>query len=182
MKMLTKVIVLIGLALFLANASFAQQVKTDYDRAANFSQYKTYSWMKVQTPDPLWVDRIKAACYGALRLYGWEQNASWRASQLSRSHVKPRHSDLNNFYGITTRGFRWRGLWGRCRSHNYSRHTYTVGTTDTTAITSMQCKIGLWRNSVQMNMSLPRSKSETRARELEAKNPTDSGQVLLALK
>jgi len=31
-----KVIVLIGLALFLANASFAQQVKTDYDRAANF--------------------------------------------------------------------------------------------------------------------------------------------------
>jgi hypothetical protein len=29
---LTKVIVLIGLALFLASASFAQQVKTDYDR------------------------------------------------------------------------------------------------------------------------------------------------------
>ena len=46
MKMLTKVTVLIGLALFLANASFAQQVKTDYDRAAHFSQYKTYSWGK----------------------------------------------------------------------------------------------------------------------------------------
>lgn len=47
MEMQKKVIVLIGLALFLANASFAQQVKTDYDRAANFSQYKTYSWEKV---------------------------------------------------------------------------------------------------------------------------------------
>jgi hypothetical protein len=34
----------------------------------------------------------------------------------------------------------------------------------------------------KMNLSLPRSKSETRARELEAKNSTDSGQVLLALK
>jgi hypothetical protein len=34
----------------------------------------------------------------------------------------------------------------------------------------------------KMNMGLPRSKSEARARELEAKNPTDAGQVLLALK
>jgi hypothetical protein len=59
MKMQKKEIVLIGLALFLANASFAQQVKTDYDRAANFRQYKAYSWEKVQTPDPLSVDRIK---------------------------------------------------------------------------------------------------------------------------
>jgi hypothetical protein len=57
MKRLTKVVVLIGLS-FLANASFAHQVKTDYDRAAHFSQYKTYSWEKVETPDPLWVDRI----------------------------------------------------------------------------------------------------------------------------
>jgi hypothetical protein len=66
MKLLTKVIAFIGLALFLANTSFAQQVKTGYDRAANFSQYKTYSWKKVQTPDPLWVDRIKAAVDAAL--------------------------------------------------------------------------------------------------------------------
>ena len=44
-----------------ATASFAQQVKTDYDRNANFSQYKTYSWEKVQTQDPLWIDRIKDA-------------------------------------------------------------------------------------------------------------------------
>ena len=40
MKRLTKVIALIGLALFLAHASFAQQVKTDHDRAANFSHYR----------------------------------------------------------------------------------------------------------------------------------------------
>ena len=25
-------------------AAFAQQVKTDFDHQANFSQYKTYSW------------------------------------------------------------------------------------------------------------------------------------------
>ena len=36
--------------------------------------------------------------------------------------------------------------------------------------------------SARMNLSLPASKSEQRARELEAKYPTDGGQVLLALK
>ena len=35
MRLQTKVVVLIGLAFVLGNASFAQQVKTDYDRAAN---------------------------------------------------------------------------------------------------------------------------------------------------
>jgi hypothetical protein len=29
--------------------------------AAGFAQYKMYSWEKVQTQDPLWVDRIKSA-------------------------------------------------------------------------------------------------------------------------
>src|SRR5258708_13499129 len=51
----------IGIALLFATASFAQQVKTDYDRGVDFSHYKTYSWEKVQTQDPLWVDRIKEA-------------------------------------------------------------------------------------------------------------------------
>src|SRR5579864_8165054 len=65
-----------GLALLFATASFAQQVKTDYDRSANFSQYKTYSWEKVQTQDPLWVDRIKAAVNAALQEKGLTPVAS----------------------------------------------------------------------------------------------------------
>jgi hypothetical protein len=51
----------VGIVLLFASATFAQQVKTDYDRSANFGQYKTYSWEKVQTQDQLWVDRIKEA-------------------------------------------------------------------------------------------------------------------------
>jgi hypothetical protein len=49
----------VGTALLFATASFAQQVKTDYDRSTDFSKYKTYSWEKVQTEDPLWVDLSK---------------------------------------------------------------------------------------------------------------------------
>src|ERR1700732_1123025 len=60
----------IGVALVLASASFAQQVKTDYDRIADFSHYKTYSWEKVQTQDPLWVNRIKEAVNADLTAKG----------------------------------------------------------------------------------------------------------------
>jgi hypothetical protein len=37
----------VGIVLLFATASFAQQVKTDYDRGVDFSQFKTYSWEKV---------------------------------------------------------------------------------------------------------------------------------------
>jgi len=36
----------IGIALLFATAAFAQQVKTDYDRNTDFSQYKTSSWVR----------------------------------------------------------------------------------------------------------------------------------------
>src|ERR1700688_4481198 len=62
-----------GIVLLFAAVSFAQQVKTDYDRSADFSQYKTYSWEKVQTQDSLWVSRIKDAVNSALTAKGWTQ-------------------------------------------------------------------------------------------------------------
>jgi hypothetical protein len=61
-----------GLLLFGA-AVFGRQVKTDYDRATDFAQYKTYSWERVQTQDPLWVDRIKSSVNADLAAKGWIQ-------------------------------------------------------------------------------------------------------------
>src|SRR5438270_894602 len=40
----SKIIASVGIMLFAATASFGQQVKTDYDRKTDFSQYRTYSW------------------------------------------------------------------------------------------------------------------------------------------
>src|SRR3954447_22863920 len=57
MKHQTRITRASGLTLLLASAVFAQHVKTDYDRSADFSQYKTYSWENVKTKDSLWVDR-----------------------------------------------------------------------------------------------------------------------------
>ena len=112
MKMLTKVIASIGLALFLANASFAQQVKTDYDRAAHFSQYKTFSWKKVQTPDPLWVGRIKAAVDAALAAKGWTQVESGGDISIVAIEINRDHQTLNTYYDDFGGGRRWRGFGG----------------------------------------------------------------------
>src|SRR5258705_1408053 len=70
MKFLSKIAASIGLTLVFAAASFAQRVKADYDHSANFGQYKTYSWEKVQTKDPLVVGRIKSAVNSALAVRG----------------------------------------------------------------------------------------------------------------
>ena len=127
MKMRKKTIMLIGLALFLANAAFAQQVKTDYDRAANFSQYKTYSWEKVQTPDPLWVDRIKAAVNAALATKGWTQVGSGGDISIIAMEINRNHQTLNTYYDDFGGGWRWRGFGGFGESTTTSE-TYTVGT------------------------------------------------------
>jgi Domain of unknown function (DUF4136) len=127
MKMQTKFIVLIGLALFLANASFAQQVKTDYDRAANFSQYKTYSWKRVQTPDPLWVDRIKAAVGASLAAKGWTQVESGGDISIIAIEINQDHQTLNTFYDGFGGGWRWRGFGGLGESTT-TFDTYRVGT------------------------------------------------------
>ena len=127
MKMLMKVVALIGLALFLASAAFAQQVKTDYDRAANFSQYKTYSWEKVQTPDPLWVDRIKAAVDAALVAKGWTQVESGGDISIVAIDIDRDHQTLNTYYDGFGGGRRWRGFGGFGESTTTS-DTYTVGT------------------------------------------------------
>src|SRR6266850_268933 len=76
MKLQSKIATSLGLMLLLACVSFAQHVKTDYDHSANFGQYKTYSWEKVQTKDPLLVDRIKSAVNSALASKGWTEAPS----------------------------------------------------------------------------------------------------------
>ena len=54
-------------------AAFAQQVKTDFDHQANFSQYKTYSWQEIKPANSLWDARIKSAVDAQLAAKGWTQ-------------------------------------------------------------------------------------------------------------
>src|SRR6266404_4972035 len=117
-----------GIALLFASASFAQQVKTDYDRSANFSQYKTYSWEKVQTQDPLWVDRIKEAVNAALTAKGLTPVESGGDIAILAMEMTQNHRTLNTYYDGFGGGWRWGGGLGNATKtvDNYKTGTLVV--------------------------------------------------------
>jgi hypothetical protein len=115
----------VGIALLFATASFAQQVKTDYDRSTDFSQYKTYSWEKVQTPDPLWVDRIKGSVNTELAAKGLTPVASGGDISIIAIEATHNQQTLNTFYDGFGGGWRWGGGFGNATT---TTETYKVGT------------------------------------------------------
>src|SRR6266436_5881336 len=98
MNVQRKIFASVGIVLLFATASFAQQVKTDYDRNTDFSQYKTYSWEKVQTQDALWVDRIKEAVNAALTAKGWTPVESGGNVAIVAMEMTQNHRTLNTYY------------------------------------------------------------------------------------
>ena len=117
-------------ALLFASASFAQQVKTDYDRSANFSQYKTYSWEKVQTQDQLWVDRIKGAVNAALTAKGLTPVESGGDIAIVAIEMTKNQQTLNTFYDGFGGGWGWRrgGGFGGFGDATTTAENYKVGT------------------------------------------------------
>jgi hypothetical protein len=104
-------------------ASLAQQVKTDYDHSANFGQYRTYSWEKVQTKDPLLVDRIKDAVNTALTAKGWTQVDSGGDVSIVAMEITQNRQTLNTFYD----GFGGGRRFGGFGDATTTTDTYKVG-------------------------------------------------------
>src|SRR5258708_6683648 len=98
MNIQRKIFASVGIVLLSATAALAQQVKTDYDRSANFSQYKTYSWEKVQTQDPLMVDRIKEAVNATLTAKGLTPVASGGSIAIVAIEMTKNQQTPNTFY------------------------------------------------------------------------------------
>jgi hypothetical protein len=139
------------LALLFASATWAQQVKTDYDRGADFAQYKTYSWEKVQTTDPLWVDRIKRAVNAALTAKGLRQVDSDGDVAIMAMETTQNQNTLNTFYDGFGGGWRWRGLGGYGESTT-TVETYKVGTLVVDLFDSHTKQL-IWRGSSSDTLS-----------------------------
>ena len=137
--------------LLLASASFAQQVKTDYDRNADFSQYKTYSWEKVQTQDPLWVDRIKGAVNTALAAKGLTQVESGGDMAIVALETTQNQRTLNTFYDGFGGGWRWRG-GGGFGDATTTVENYKVGTLVVDLFDANSKQI-IWRGSSSDTLS-----------------------------
>jgi hypothetical protein len=151
-----------GIVFLIATASLAQQVKTDYDREANFSQYKTYSWEKVQTQDSLWVDRIKEAVNTDLAAKGWIPVQSGGDISVVAIGTTQNQQTLDTFYDGFGGGWRWRGFGGFGDSTT-TVETYKVGTLVVDLFDPKTKKL-IWRGSASDALS---NKSDRNIRNLD---------------
>jgi hypothetical protein len=143
----------VGIVLLLASAASAQQVKTDYDRSANFGQYKTYSWEKVQTPDPLWVARIKEAVNATLAAKGLTPVESGGDVAIVAMETTQQQQTLNTFYDGFGGGWGWRGFGGGgFGDATTTTQTYKVGTL-VVDLFDAHAKTLIWRGSASDTLS-----------------------------
>ncbi len=153
MKLQRAVFVLMGMMLLFAGKSSAQQVKTDYDRNANFAQYKTYSWEQVKTKDALDVDRIKTGVNAALAAKGWTQVDSGADVCIVAIEITRNQQTLNTFYDGFGGGWGWRrfggGGFGEATT---TTETYKVGTLVVDLFDAKTKKL-LWRGTSSDTLS-----------------------------
>jgi len=151
MKLLSKIAASVALTLVLATVSFAQDVKSDYDHSANFGQYKTFSWEKVQTKDPLMVDRIKDAVNGALSAKGWMLVPSGGDVEVFAIETTQNQQTLDTFYNGFGGGRRWGGFGG-FGDATTTVDTYKVGTLVVDLFDAKTEKL-IWRSSSSDTLS-----------------------------
>ncbi len=151
-----------GMMLFFAVSSLAEQAKTDYDRSTDFRQYKTYSWEGVQTRDPLFVDRIKAAVNANLQTKGWRLLETGGDVAVMAMETTQDHQTLNTFYDGFGGGWRWRGFGGFGESTT-TVDTYKVGTLVVDFFDAHTKKL-IWRGSASDTLA---SSSEKNIKTLD---------------
>jgi uncharacterized protein DUF4136 len=151
MKFQSKIAATVGFMLVLATVSFAQDVKSDYDHSANFSQYKTFSWEKVQTKDPLLVDRIKGAVNSALSAKGWTPVPSGGDVEVFAIETTQNQQTLDTFYNGFGGGRRWGGFGG-FGDATTTVNTYKVGTLVIDLFDAKTEKL-IWRSSSSDTLS-----------------------------
>ena len=153
MKLQRVVFALMAIMLLFAGKSSAQQVKTDYDRGANFGQYKTYSWAQVKTKEALDVDRIKTAVNAALAAKGWTQVDSGGDVSIVAMEITRDQQTLNTFYDGFGGGWGWRrfggGGFGEATT---TTETYKVGTLVVDLFETKTKKL-LWRGTSSDTLS-----------------------------
>lgn len=148
-------------------AAFAQQVKTDFDHQANFSQYKTYSWQKIKPANSLWDARIKSAVDAQLTARGWTQVDSGGDVAIVAIATSHTERTLQTFYDGMGGGWRWRGFGGMGEAttteQDYKEGTLVVDLYDA------KTKQLIWRGSSEDTVSNNADKNEKNLKKGVAK-------------
>jgi len=156
-----------GLALFcfllLSNAAAvrAQDVAVDFDRAADFSRFKTYSWVSgVPANNPLIDQQIKAAVEGQLAAKGLR--VVEKGGDLSVMYFAAVDRDIQ----VATADWKTTGNWLSQTESGISVRSQTWDVTDGTLVVCLSdasTKNLLWRGTARTTLD-KKSRSSTRKR------------------
>jgi hypothetical protein len=137
----------------LLGSAFAQNVETDFDHKANFSQYKTYSWEEIKPSNSLWDARIKSAVDAQLAAKGWSQVASGGDVCVVAIKTSQTQRTLQTFYDGMGGGWGWRRFGGGgFGDATTTEQDYKVGTL-VIDLYDAKTKQLLWRGSAQDTVS-----------------------------
>jgi len=152
---LVKTMVLAGVALAVAGGAWAQDVKVDFDKAANFGTIKTFS-VKLGTSwgNPFGEKRVTDEVTGALVAKGWTLAPEDKAdAQVVLHGATQTKRSLNTFYsGMGGYGYRGWGGMGGTGTATTTESEYTVGTL-VVDIFDAKSKSLLWRGIAQDELS-----------------------------
>ena len=123
----------VAAALSVSSSAFAQDVKVDFDKDANFGALKTFT-VKLGTSwnNPLSEKRVIAEIQQGLTEKGWVPTDEAKADAIVVLHgATEKQKSLNTFYSGGYGGYGWRGGWGGAGMGGTATTTvdeYTVGT------------------------------------------------------
>ena len=149
-----KTMVLAGVALAVAGGAWAQDVKVDFDKAANFGTLKTFS-LKIGTSwgNQISEKRVTDEITGALTGKGWTVAPEGQAdAQVVLHGATETKKSLNTFYSGGMGGYGYRGWGGGMGSATTTESEYRVGT----LVVDIFDKTGkslLWRGAAQDELS-----------------------------
>ena len=162
MKIRIRYAVSFVMLLAVSTVGLAQEVKTDYDHHADFSNYKTYSWAKVETSNSLWDSRVKEAVDKELQAKGLTQMPSGGDISLVAIGTTQEKPTLETYYNGGMGGWGWRGFGGDGMAtttvENYKEGTLVVDMFDANT------KKLLWRGNATDTLS---DKSDKNIKKLE---------------
>ena len=133
-----------------ATAAFAQKVSTDYNRSADFAQYKTFMWIKEpKTTDPLMRQRVIDDVNAALAAKGLRLVTDNADLCVAAHAATTEERTLNTFYNGFGGGWRWGGGFGSATTtvDNYEVGTLVVDMFDA------KTKEALWRGTSSKTLS-----------------------------
>ena len=168
----TALLTVISLLVYLAPAA-AQDVRYDFDKDKNFSQYKTYKWVPIKgadLPDDLTAKQITDAIDADLATKGLSKtdgdNADLYIGYQTAIGTEKEFTSYNTGWGYGPGwGGGWYGYGGMASTTTYgSTSTVYVGTLDLSMYDSAQKQL-VWRGSASKTLD-PKAKPEKKQKNI----------------